>query len=245
MKVFNGARKLLDQYSIKGNGTKLIDWMWFGWGNPVGGPNAAFMRETIRNFKDHLVEPWQLIAGMPMDLVAANNETVLDKTTYLQYGAIEDEPSFPKTNLGFDSVHKMFQTADEYPELGGIMGNNMLMSLQFPRTFYFSNVAWDRTYAKNAEDDVLLDLGAQLHPDHKELIRSAFLALREEHPDTINESLQGITKLVSNASTGRPGAIGRFLFPDQMAIARNLQLQLEIRFCAAIPDARPSAEFQS
>ena len=31
-KIFNAARKLLDQYSAKGPKTKLVDWMWLGWG---------------------------------------------------------------------------------------------------------------------------------------------------------------------------------------------------------------------
>jgi len=35
--------------------------------------------------------------------------------------------------------------------------------------------------------------------------------------------------MVQGGDAGRPGAIGRFLFPDQLAVARNLQLQLEIR----------------
>ena len=33
----------------------------------------------------------------------------------------------------------------------------------------------------------------------------------------------------AKSHAGRPGAIGRLLFPDALAVARNLQMQLEIR----------------
>jgi len=41
----------------------------------------------------------QLVAGMPVGLAAAQKKGVLNKTTWLQYNAIEEEPSVPATNL--------------------------------------------------------------------------------------------------------------------------------------------------
>eukprot|EP00746_Dinoflagellata_sp_MGD_P140633 gnl/MRDRNA2_/MRDRNA2_73853_c0_seq1.p1 gnl/MRDRNA2_/MRDRNA2_73853_c0~~gnl/MRDRNA2_/MRDRNA2_73853_c0_seq1.p1 ORF type:complete len:654 (-),score=83.53 gnl/MRDRNA2_/MRDRNA2_73853_c0_seq1:455-2206(-) len=222
--VFNGARKLLDQYSIKGNMTKLIDWMWFGWGRPM---NAADMQETIRNFKQHLVEPWQLISGQAKYLDSAKGESVLNKTIFLEYNAIESEPSFPATNLGFDGLNGVFQTAAKYPELEGIMGNNMLALLQLPRTFYFFKAAWDTTYTQQTEYQALLDLGEQLYPEQKELISTAFLNLREENPQKLSVALKNISKLI--ADSPRPGPIGRLLFPDSLSVPKNLQMQLETR----------------
>jgi hypothetical protein len=248
-KIFNGARKLLDQYNLNGPKTKLIDWMWIGWGRHFTGEDrggVAFMEDTIQNFKKDLREPWQLISGLSEYLESAESESVLNKTIFLQYGAIEAEPAFPATNLGFDPVQKVFEIADKYPELEGIMGNNELMSLQFPRTFYFFNTAWDRSYTKRSEDEVLLQLGEQLYPDHKELIKTAFLALREEDPAKVKSALEDISKLVKDGNAGRPGAIGRLLFPDRLAVARNLQLQLDIRYArqALIKglDGSPSVE---
>jgi hypothetical protein len=248
-KIFNGARKLLDQYNVNGPKTKLIDWMWIGWGrHPTGEDTGgvAFMQDTIRNFKKDLREPWQLIAGMSIYLESAKNESVLNKTVFLQYGAIEMEPAFPATNLGFEPVQKVFQTADKYPELEGIMGNNELMSLQLPRTFYFFKTAWDRNYDNNGEDGVLLELGEQLYPDHKQLIKDAFLALREQDPDKINSTLRAVSTLVNDGNAGRPGAIGRFLFPDRRTVAKNLQLQLEVRYArqALIKGLQSSASLE-
>ena len=141
------------------------------------------MADTIRNLKDNLPEPWELISGNAAFLKSSQRESVLNKTTYLQYGAIEMEPAFPATNLGQESIREVFDKAVQYPELKGVMGNNELMQLEFPRTFYFFNTAWDREYEKRPEPEVLLDLAGNCIPDHKQLIAESFLGLRENDPE--------------------------------------------------------------
>ena len=236
MQIFDGARTLLDKYSVQGEQTKLADWMWHGWGNPKSAKLADFWQtKTIANFQQNLAGPWQLVAGMSLDLAAAENRSVLVNTTFLQYNAIEAEPSVPSTNLlndhsGANPVKQMLETADQYPALGGIMGNNMIPCIQLPRTFYFSSAAWDRSYANTSEEELLLELGRQLYPDHAALIQSAFLALAEVDAVKVNASLTGISQLLSSPEDVRPGLMGRFVFPDKMAIAANLQLQLAARY---------------
>jgi hypothetical protein len=233
VKIFQAARKLLDRYSLQAQKTKLVDWMWIGWGRhwTEKGPdeNVAFMAETIRNFKNSLPEPWELIAGMTPYLESSKRESVLSKTMYLPYGAIEMEPAFPATNLGLEPVRAVFEKAAEYPGVRGVMGNNELMLLQLPRTFYFFASAWDAEYKNEQEKQTLHELSAQLYPDHKELITEAFLALREKNPERISGTLTRLETLVHEGSAGRPGAIGRHLFPDRLAVVKNLQLQLGIR----------------
>jgi hypothetical protein len=248
LKIFNAARKLLDQYSAGGSRTKLVDWMHVGWGrhkfftstdsvvaaydwtdkNPDES-DVEFMDGTIRSFKNGLAEPWDLIAGQPPYLNPVQKESVLGKTVYLPYGAIESEPAFPATNVGQEKVRKVFDKANQYPGLRGVMGNNQLMLLQFPRTYYFFMTAWDKEYEKHPEQDVMLDLAGQLYPNHKELIADSFLALRETDSERINAILANLGKMVQSGDGGRPGALGRLLFPDHLEVARNLQMQLEIR----------------
>jgi hypothetical protein len=248
LKIFNAARKLLDQYSVGGSRTKLVDWMHVGWGrhkfftstdsvvaaydwsdkNPDES-DVAFMDGTIRSFKSGLPEPWALIAGQPPYLDPVQKESVLGKTVYLPYGAIESEPAFPATNIGQESVRKVFDKANQYPGLRGVMGNNQLMLLQFPRTYYFFRTAWDKGYETHPERDVMLDLAGQLYPDYKEVIADSFLALRESDSERINATLASLKKMVESRNGGRPGGIGRLLFPDHLVVARNLQMQLEIR----------------
>jgi hypothetical protein len=156
-------------------------------------------------------------------------ESVLDRTVYLPYGAIESEPAFPATNVGQEKVRKVFDKANQYPGLRGVMGNNQLMLLQFPRTYYFFEIAWNKDYEKRPEPEVMLDLAEQLYPDHKQLIADSFLALRETDAERINPILASLGKMVQAGDGGRPGALGRLLFPDHLAVARSLQMQLEIR----------------
>jgi hypothetical protein len=74
----------------------------------------------------------------------------------------------------------------------------------------------------------MLDLAAQLYPDHKQLIADSFLTLRETDSERIAATLTRLEEMVQKGA-GRPGALGRLLFPDSLAVARNLQMQLEIR----------------
>ena len=58
------------------------------------------------------------VAGTTTGLDAANDSHVLNKTTWLNYGAIEEEPSVPSTNLiggkvkGDNPVLPMFAIGD-------------------------------------------------------------------------------------------------------------------------------------
>jgi hypothetical protein len=247
-RIFQGARKLLDQYSLHRDTAVLVDWMHVGWGrhkfftstdSVVGAydwtdknpdeSDVAFMGETIRNFRRNVPEPWALIAGQSPYLSIVQEENVLGKTVYLPYGAIESEPAFPATNLGQEPVRKVFDRADQFRGLRGVMGNNQLMLLQLFRTYYFFATAWDSSYKDRSEREVLMDLGAQLYPDQKDLIASAFLALSEDDPERIDTNIEQLKKMLMPTAGVRPGALGRFLFPDALAVARNLEFQLEIR----------------
>jgi hypothetical protein len=248
VKIFKGARTLLDKYNLKGTQAELIDWMWVGWGrhkfadssNTVvaqydwtgSNPDAsdvAFMQETIRAFRKDLPEPWGLIAGFSAYLRSAQEEQALGKTVFLPYGAIEFEPSFPLTNLGLESVRNNLDVLSKYPQTGGLMGNNMTALLQFPRTYFFLSTAWDYDYRKRNQREVLLELSGHLYPEHAELIAECFEALEESDPRKIIAVLEPLEKLVDQGQLGRPGVIGRNLFPDRAQVARDLVFQLKVR----------------
>ena len=109
------------------------------------------------------------------------------------------------------------------------MGNNQLMLLQFPRTFYFFNIAWDTSYQQHREEDVMLDLAEQLYPEQRKLIAEAFLSLNQTDSDEIQSVVARLHAMLQHGTSGRPGVLGRLLFPDAQAVARNLEMQLEIR----------------
>jgi hypothetical protein len=233
-RIFNGARRLLDRYNMHGASTKLVDWMWLGWGRHSTGTESgksaiAFMQDSIRNFRANLAEPWELIAGMSPYLESAKAESSLAKTIYLQYGAIEMEPAFPATNLGLKPVRDVFDTVERYPGLKGVMGNNELMLLQLPRTFYFFESAWNTASKTRSEPVVLEELARRLYPDHAALVARAYQHLREGDTEPIRTTIASLTTLIQSSNAGRPGAMGRFLFPDRLTVLNNLRTQLEIR----------------
>ncbi|HWR17734.1 MAG TPA: hypothetical protein VN577_23090 [Terriglobales bacterium] len=248
LKIFLEARKLLDRYSVGGHRTKLVDWMWIGWGRHTSKKSPQklgtvfnftgkfpdesdiqFMADTIRNFKNNLPGPWEVVAGMTPYLESARREAALKSTVYLPYGAIESEPAFPATNMGFESLREVLAIQQTYPELRGWMGNNELLLLQFPRSFYFMNTLWDSSYRNKSESEVLDDVARLLYPDHKELIAASFLALRQKDPRTIGLLIARLEGLMRSVGKPRVGAVGRFLFPDPHIVIKSLKMQLEIR----------------
>jgi hypothetical protein len=166
---------------------------------------------------------------MPPYLGPVQKESVLNKTVYLPYGTIESEPAFPATNLGLEPVRKVIDKAAEFPGLRGVMGNNQLMLLQFPRTYYFLASLWDYEFRKRTQEEMLLELAGQLYPAHQELVAESFLALRGTDSEQVSSTLMKLDKLFNQGTTGPPGAVGRFLFPDKLAVLRNLRFQLSIR----------------
>lgn len=248
VKIFQSARNMLNRYNIHGKEAKLADFMWIGWGrhkfftatnrlvtgfdwtekNPDES-DLAFMAETIRNFKQNLAEPWEVFAGMTPYLESSRRESVLNKTIYFPYGAIEGEPAFPATNTTLEPVREVLDKEAQYPPLSSLMGNNQVMLLQFPRTYYFFASTWDSASKKRSQEDILLAASEQIYPEHKKLLVDSFLALRETDPDKIRSTSARLAALVMAGNAGRPGVLGRYLFPDRLIVARDLLAQLDIR----------------
>jgi hypothetical protein len=51
-------------------------------------PRFVALQDTIRNFKNNLAEPWQLISGISVYLELAKNEGVLNKTVHCAFWGI-------------------------------------------------------------------------------------------------------------------------------------------------------------
>jgi hypothetical protein len=265
-KIFRSARQMLDRYNVHGKKAVLADWMWVGWGRHFLGPSeefpagyewtkndpseqdVAFMEETIRKFKEDVPEPWELVDGMTPYLKAVESQSALAKTTYLPYGVVAPD-GFPVTNADFASIRRVLNQAFEATGLKGLMGNDVTL-LQFPSTQYFFASAWDREYRNRRQEQVLLDISQLLYPEHREIIADSFLGLREAEPDKIKDALFRLEILIKSGDLGRPGALGRFLFPDRLVVARGLAAQLRIRyarqnFIQAMHEGRPDVNESS
>lgn len=232
MKVFKGMRGHLDRYSLHGSRAKLVNWMHFGWGVErymETSKKQEFISETIRTMQKQVAEPWWLIAGYREYLPTCKKEGVLGKTIFLPYGAVEGEPSYPATNVPLDRVRKALDSVADFPELKGLMGNNQTPLLQFPLTYYFLASAWNFEHQNRNDRDVLLELCGHLYPERKDVIAEAYLALNETDPHKIDAIRGQIENLIKHGKLGRPGLIGRKLFPDSLQVARDLVSQLKVR----------------
>ncbi len=248
LRIFQAARNLLDKHHVRGREALLVDWMWVGWGrhkfasaeetvvshydwtekNPDAS-DLAFMGETIRNFHQGLREPWKLLAGFSPYLETCRKEGVLAKTVFMPYGAIEYEPSFPSTNVSLGPVRGALKVLDDYPEVRGVMGNDQTVFAQLPRTHFLLTGAWDGDFRRLDDRAVLADLAERLHPEQRDLIVECFVQLETSDLEKIEAALARLKLLLDGKGLGRPGALGRKLFPDDRAIARCLAYQLRIR----------------
>jgi hypothetical protein len=160
MQVLQGCRALLDRYNVHGKQTKLINWMWFGWGlNPQRSSELEHQALTVRSLTQGLPEPWWLVSGQFQYLPLCRQLGVLPKTVLLPYGVIEAEPSYPATNVAVDTLRAAFDThVAACPELAGVMGNVQTPLLQFPHVYFFTSAIWDLGYRQRTEPEVLRDL---------------------------------------------------------------------------------------
>ena len=260
-KIFRSARQMLDRYNVHGKKAVLVDWMWVGWGRhflgsseefPAGyqwttkdptQQDVAFMVKTIRKFKQDVPEPWELVDGMTPYLKAVEAQAVQGKTTYNPFGVLGNDV-FPVTNLDFASIRGVLNQAFKVTGLKGVMGYNPVALLEFPSTNYFFANLWDPQYGNRTQKQLLLDISDLLYPERKEIIADSLLGLLETEPDKIKDTLSRLEALIKSGDLGRPGTLGRFLFPDRSVVARDLAAQLRIHyarrnFIQAMQDGKP------
>jgi hypothetical protein len=226
--LFQGCRALLDAHTINGRETKQINWMWTGWGLEHDS-DPEWIAQTIQAMRDDVPEPWQLISGQPIFLPECEKAGVLDKTVYLHYGLIEDEPSYPWTNIGLGGVVEIFDIARKYPGLRGMMGNTQCPLIQFPRTFHFLECMWDAEAAPLPERRVMVDLCDLLYQDNAAFVADCFLAMEESSVAKLEPQVTKLAKLIEKGELGKPGLFGRKLFPNPGIVAESLLMQLQLR----------------
>lgn len=249
LKILKASRASLDRHTTLGKRAKLIHWHWYGWSTcwlqqrawwqPGADqrPLHAAVAESIRAMKAELLEPWWLIVGQHEYLPACATEGVLGKTVYMPYGAIEGEPSRPGTQINFQVQRKCLDRVAGYPGLAGLMGNAQTPLLQFPHVSHFLNTAWSYNYRKRPARESLRDLAARVYPEHSELLDDCWMALASSDRAQAGSLSRRLERLIGKNRIGRPGILGRKLFPTQRQIAEDLAVQLKVR--AALKDLSP------
>ncbi len=231
VKVLQGCRALLDRLNAHGKEAKLVHWMWIGWGLPHGrGFEPAHHARTLRLLAERLPEPWEIVAGTSQNLAVCREAGVLGKTVFLPYSLIEDEPSYPATNLSLDGIRGELGThAAASPGLLGVMGNAQTPLLQLPNVYFLSAWCDDPASVRGSARDVLLELCRAIYPAQAALLADSYLALGEAAPAPIAAAADRLDAQLASPKLGCPGCIGRKLFPDFAIAAKALLLQLRWR----------------
>ena len=234
MDILKASRALIDKHCIKGKRTKLIQWLWAGWGQEGWWAHDwsqehqnAYMGKMIQTMKRDLPEPWWLIAGRQEYLPACAAEGVLPKTVYLPYNIVEGEPSRPGTQHNFTPIRNHLDVAAQYPQLAGIMGNTQTPLLQFPHVHYFLSSAWDYEYRQQDLRKALLELAKQIYPEQAELLTDGWMALQPGERKQIGETAGNLERWAMKEDPGRMGVLGRKLFPRPVQMAQDLVWQLK------------------
>ena len=231
--ILKGCRELLDQYNVHGRQAKLIHWMWLGWGGEERREELSWQRQTVEALQAQVPEPWWLVAGQEIYLPVIQEANALGKTVFLRYGTIESEPSYPLTQepayvLG--EIDKMFGFAREYPGLLGVMGNTQCPILQGVGIYHHLLCSWDMGRLDLSEREVLREFAELLYPERKELIADAFEGLNwNGSHQPIERLIAELDQAVAEDRLGRPGVIGRKLFPTHQIMAESLLLQLRLK----------------
>jgi len=231
LKVLQGCRALLDRHNVHGREAKLVHWMWCGWGHA---PDRAFDQDlhtrTLRLLRQGLPEPWGVVCGRFEDLEVCRKEGVLGKTVLLHYGLIEDEPSYPATNIFIDPIRSGLE-AHAVPGSGllGVMGNVQTPLLQLPDENTFTSWIQEPASVRGTEREVLVGLGRRIEPEQAELLADGWLALGETDPARIAGIIGRLEVLLRSERPVRTGVLGRKLFPDPRIAHRMLLLQLRLR----------------
>lgn len=225
LRIFEESRELLDRYTVHGTETKQICWLWFGWHHD-GDPEV--LRAQIQGVK-RLAGPWAFVCGRKELLPLCREFGVLEKTVYLQYNLLEDEPSLPFTRVRFDWINDMFREVEDYPELAGIMANVQCPLLQLPNCYQY----WQLLFAPPSKQldlpALLLELASRIYPDQAGPLADSFAALDSTDTDTINRSMQALARGREEGAFHTVGDIGQYLFPEPTQLVDDLIYLLQIR----------------
>lgn len=233
IRIFEESRKLLDRYTLRGTAAKQICWLWFGWHwrfdpyNPF--TNLDTIRAEIQGLQARLPEPWELVAGLESHLPLCRELGVLEKTVFLPYGLLEDEPSLPFTCLRFAQIADTFRVIDTYPELAGVMANVQCPVLQLPNSYQYWQYLFAPPAARSEQATLLHELASRIFPDHAALLADSFAAITSTNAGHIDQLASALEQARDEDAFQQVGNIGLSLFPTPTQLIDDLIFQLRFR----------------
>jgi len=218
--ILRGNRTLLDQHTDNGKDTKLVYWMWQGWGTDKS--RSDNIRTTLIDMKNRLPEPWLLHACDPYHLELARDLGPEHKTVYFPYNSIEHEPSWPITALAFGLLRDVLRCIEPYPQIRGVQGNAQTPLVQLPNIYFFTQCLWDWRTLERDDEAIVRELARLLLPDLEHELSDAWLALPISDALKAGRAYAALESKHSKIGCGRVGPIGRFVVPDASQIVTDV-----------------------
>ena len=218
-------RQMLDRLRP---GIELIYWMHMGWeaysrfyatGRLQGGTAEEHV-DALERLKKLNPEPWSLFNGLPY----AQQLGLASRVTLFNYGVIEWEPQFPKTNFGDRGAYEGGRAMGPR----GVMGNAQTHCVQIPNTFAFARGA----QGLPLDDADYTHLGEQLIPGLGELIHTGWRDLASHDPRAMRDTARQIARAAADRHPDGP--LSGLLFGSSRRFLDDLVMMLRCQ--AAVDD---------
>lgn len=219
--LLGAHRRMLDRLRP---GIEISYWAGFGWesygrfystGELKPGEPAEF-HETISLISKQRMEPWAVASGRGPDIADAIDMS--DRVLAFNYGAIENEPSFPFTLYGGEKAYMGGQNGGSR----GVLGNSQTHTVQLPNTFAFARGA--KGLAIRRTD--YIHFADELIPGQGKLIVEGWEALQGSDASGMQAVISRLAALKSNEL--KAGPLKGLLFGDPQRFVNDLILQLQM-----------------
>ena len=235
VKVFEGNWQLIQQYHRGSARAKLVYWMLFGWGSNWPQDykiDAEAIRGAVRGLEDQFKGDYWTLAHNEIHLKIVQDFNRVDRTVFFPYGTIEHEPSPPLTQITYKVVRDRYKELEGYPTIAGMMGNAQTPLVQFPNIYFFHSMAWDPEYGKKPDREIIRNLAMKIYPEIAEDLTEGWYQLSQDNPAACRKAADRLDELRHSNRVGRPGVVGRYLFPDGLMLLRDLATTLRMHASA-------------
>jgi hypothetical protein len=175
--------------------------------------------DTLSQVRRLNPEPWGLANGLPRNVPYIEKVGLGARVISYNYGAIEDEPTFPMTNFGGNAAHD----AGAHAGPRGVMGNAQTAAVQLPNIFAFARGAAGMPVA---ESDYVA-FAERLVQHRGKMIVASWEALEGTGTAAMRQSAHELRSAARERL--EPGDLQGLLFGSAPRFLNDLAFELDVR----------------
>ncbi len=223
-------RRLFDELR---SGIELVYWIHAGWLGYNRFYETGVLSFSTDNETEEVLtllnaaapEPWGIANGRSV----AQKLRIADRVISLNYGRIEGEPSFPRTNFGGDGAWE----GGNAPGPRGVIGNAQTHCVQLPNTFAFARGA----QGLPIQESDYIAFADDLIPGQGATIVAGWQALAGDDSAAMRAHAEAFDAVPDSAL--HPGRLEGLLFGSPRRFLTDLAMQLRMQ--AAYVELREAA----